>query len=70
MEDNNNPATIKKALERIRDLSQPGMPLGQEYFGTLCLVLDSLHYKVQKLEQYMGPSDAFIDGNDAPHRLR
>jgi hypothetical protein len=42
----------------------------QEFMSLTAQIIDDMNYKLQKLETEISPGSAFIDPNDAPHRLR
>jgi len=66
--------TIKEAIKEMQ-LFIEGKPATHvtdaKAFGEhVVKVLEGLAYKVEELERNIGPSSAFIDPNDVPHRLR
>ena len=42
----------------------------QEFMTLTAKVMDDMYYRMQKIETEISPGSAFIDPNDAPHRLR
>lgn len=66
--------TVKEALADMKKFMDGGAPqhvTDSKQFGqTIVKVLESLNYKIEELERQIGPSGAFIDPNDSPHRLR
>lgn len=66
--------TIKQALKEMKVFMEGGksdhIPDAKAFGDNVVKVLEGLAYKVEELERNIGPSSAFIDPNDAPHRLR
>lgn len=66
--------TIKQAIKEMTEFMNAGksehIKDPQQFAKTIISVLEGLSYKVEELERNIGPSSAFIDPNDAPHRLR
>ncbi len=66
--------TIKEAIKEMKlfvsGQTAPHIPDAKVFAEQIVKVLEGLAYKVEELERNIGPSSAFIDPNDAPHRLR
>lgn len=65
---------IKEAVNDMKAFIEGGTPkevTDPKQFGIMIVrVLEALNYKIEELERQIGPSSAFIDTNDVPHRLR
>ena len=66
--------TIKQAIKALREFAANGkaehISDSQKFASVIVDVMEGLEYRVEVLERSIGPSSAFIDTNDVPHRLR
>lgn len=64
--------TIKQGIAELTQMAEKfaGDANTKQFMTLTARVLDGLNYKLLKLEREVQPSDAFIDPNASPTRLR